>query len=54
VMRKEKCLHVAVVRIIIKLIFVIVPCSLIFVCYPTIHYVSVYGPSIYYLCTFFL
>ncbi len=54
VMREEKYLPAVVVRIIIKSIFIIVPCLLIFVCDPTIHYVYVPGPSLYYLCPFFV
>ncbi len=40
VMCEEKWLPVIVVRRIIKSIFVIVPCSLVFVCNLTVHYMS--------------
>jgi hypothetical protein len=52
VMREEKCLPAAIVRIIIKSIFAIIPCLLIFIYNPTVHYVNVSGPSLYYLCPF--
>jgi hypothetical protein len=35
VMHEEKCLPAIVVRIIVKIIFVVIPCSLIFVCNQT-------------------
>ncbi len=54
VMYEEKCLPAVIVRIIIKSFFVIVPCSLIFVCNPTVHYVHLSGPSLYYMCPFFV
>jgi hypothetical protein len=53
-MCKEKCLPAVGVRIIIESIFINVLCSLIFVCNPTVHYVYVSGPSLYYMCPFFI
>jgi hypothetical protein len=47
VMGKEKCLPAVIVRIIIKSIFIIIPCLLIFVCNPTVHNVNISGPSLY-------
>ncbi len=54
VMCEEKCLPAVVVRRIVKLIAVLVPCSLVFVCNPTVHYAYLSGPSLRYLCPFFV
>jgi hypothetical protein len=54
VMWGGKSLPVVIVRIIIKLIFAIVLCSLIFVCNLIVHFANVSGLSLYYLCPFFV
>ncbi len=54
VMCEEKCLPAVVVRRIIESIFIIVPCLLVFVINPTVHYVYVSGPSLCHLCPFFV
>ncbi len=54
VMCKEKCLPVVVVRRIVESTFVLIPCLLVFVRNPTVHYAYVSGPTLCHLYPFFV